>query len=73
MPAMPQDPLSAVLEYLHSECADIAGIATIENSTSITGNTAPAGYGADVYNHGTLYVDITSIIEILNGKPALRS
>ena len=35
--------------------------ATVKNSSTITGNAAPAGYGADVYNLGKLYVDSTSI------------
>jgi hypothetical protein len=41
---------------------------TVENSSSITGNTAPVGSGADVYNQGTLYLDATSIIGILIGN-----
>src|SRR5438552_4113229 len=49
----------------------ISGTATIKNSSSITGNTAPAGLGADVYNQGVLYQDISSIIGILDGNPAV--
>jgi parallel beta-helix repeat protein len=46
----------------------------VKNHSSITGNTAPAGSGADVYNLGSLYADSTSInsLGILNGnKPIL--
>jgi predicted outer membrane repeat protein len=32
---------------------------TVKNSSSITGNTAPAGFGADVDNLGVLYLDST--------------
>jgi hypothetical protein len=39
---------------------------TVENSSSITGNTAPLGFGADVYNHGVLYWDLSSIIDTLD-------
>jgi predicted outer membrane repeat protein len=46
------------------------GSVTVKNSSSITGNTAPAGYGADVYNLGVLYLDSTSTIGILDGNPA---
>jgi hypothetical protein len=34
---------------------------TVKNSSKITGNTAPVGFGADVYNQGVLYADSTSI------------
>jgi hypothetical protein len=47
------------------------GTVTVKNHSSITGNTAPAGSGPDVYNLGTLYLDITSIIGILNGNPVM--
>jgi predicted outer membrane repeat protein len=47
------------------------GTVTVENSSSITGNTAPLGYGADVYNLGVLYLASTSIIGILDGNPAI--
>jgi predicted outer membrane repeat protein len=43
---------------------------TVKNSSSITGNTAPVGFGADVYNLGVLYTDSTSTIGILDGNPA---
>jgi hypothetical protein len=43
---------------------------TVENSSSITGNTAP-GYGADVYNLGVLYLDSTSTLGVLDGNPAI--
>jgi predicted outer membrane repeat protein len=42
---------------------------TVKNSSSITGNTAPAGFGADVYNLGVLYLDSSSTIGILDGNP----
>lgn len=42
----------------------------VENTSSLTGNTAPAGFGADVYNLGLRYLDSTSIIDILVGNPA---
>ncbi|HET6880873.1 MAG TPA: hypothetical protein VFI31_12000 [Pirellulales bacterium] len=45
-------------------------IVTIENSTSIIDNTAPVGYGPDVYNTGVLYVDSSSAIGSLDGNPA---
>jgi parallel beta-helix repeat protein len=41
---------------------------TVQNSSTITGNTAPVGSGADVYNQGTLYLDASSIIGILDGN-----
>jgi hypothetical protein len=44
---------------------------TVKNSSSITGNTAPVGFGADVSNLGVLYLDSTSKIGILDGNPAL--
>jgi hypothetical protein len=44
---------------------------TVNNSSSITGNSAPVGFGADVYNQGVLYLDATSIIGILDGNPAI--
>ena len=44
------------------------GTVIVENSSSITGNTAPVGFGADVYNLGVLYLDASSIIGILNGS-----
>jgi hypothetical protein len=37
------------------------GTVTVQNSSTITGNTAPVGFGADVYNQGVLYADSTSI------------
>jgi predicted outer membrane repeat protein len=43
---------------------------TVKNSSKITGNTAPVGFGPDVYNLGTVYLDSTSIIGILDGNPA---
>jgi hypothetical protein len=49
---------------------DSGATVTVKNHSSITGNTAPAGSGADVYNLGTLYADSTSInsLGILNGN-----
>ena len=44
---------------------------TVKNSSAITGNTAPVGFGADIYNQGVLYLDISSIIGILDGNPAV--
>lgn len=46
------------------------GTVTVENSSSITGNNAPAGYGADIYNLGLLYLDSTSTFGILDGNSA---
>jgi hypothetical protein len=43
---------------------------TVENSSSITGNTA-SDLGADVYNLGVLYLDSTSTIGILDGNPPI--
>jgi hypothetical protein len=40
--------------------------ATVKSFSTITGNTAPAGQGADAYNLGTLSLDSTSTIGILN-------
>jgi hypothetical protein len=34
------------------------------------GNTAPADFGADVYNQRMLQVDATCIIGILDGNPS---
>ena len=48
-----------------------AGTVIVKNSSTITGNTAPAGFGADVYNLGVLYLDSTSMIGILDGNPAV--
>jgi hypothetical protein len=47
-----------------------SGTVTVENSSSISGNTAPVGFGADVYNYGVLYLDSTSTIGVLDGNPA---
>ena len=44
---------------------------TIKNNSSITGNTAPAGFGPDADNLGVLYLDSTSTIGILDGNPAV--
>src|SRR5262249_38084442 len=46
-------------------------VITVKNSSSITGNFAPDGSGADVYNRGVLYKDGTSTIGILDGNPAV--
>jgi len=45
------------------------GTATVENSSHITGNTASAG--GDVDNFGTLYLDNTSEIDLLEGNSAI--
>jgi hypothetical protein len=50
----------------------VTGTATVKNSSSITGNTARVGFGADVYNSGVLYLDASSIIGILDGNPPVR-
>jgi hypothetical protein len=47
------------------------GSVTIKNDSMITGDTAPLGFGADVYNLGVLYLDSTSTIGILDGNPAV--
>ena len=47
------------------------GTVTVENSSSIIGNTAPAGFGADVDNLGVLYLDSTSTIGVLDGNAAI--
>ncbi len=49
---------------------NVYGTATIKNSSSITGNSARVGFGADVYNQSVLYLDASSIIGILDGNPA---
>ena len=46
---------------------------TIKNASTVTGNTAPAGSGADVYNATVLYADGTSLLGTLDGNAALRS
>ena len=43
---------------------------TVENSSSITGNVADS-FGPDVYNLGTLYLDGTSTIGVLDGNSAI--
>jgi predicted outer membrane repeat protein len=48
------------------------GTVTIKNSSMITGNTAPLGFGADVINQSVLYLDSTSTIGILDGNPAVH-
>jgi hypothetical protein len=48
------------------------GTVTVENSSTISGNLAPVGYGADdVDNLGVLYLDSTSTISILDGNHAV--
>jgi predicted outer membrane repeat protein len=44
---------------------------TVKNSSSITGNIAPVGLGADVDNQGVLDLDASSTIGILDGNPAI--
>jgi hypothetical protein len=47
-----------------------AGTVFVKNSSKMTGNTAPAGFGADVYNLGVMDLDVSSMIGILDGNPA---
>jgi hypothetical protein len=47
------------------------GTVTVKNFSSIAGNTAPLGFGADVYNGSVVYLDGTSTIGVLDGNPAL--
>jgi len=42
------------------------GTVTVENSSTIIGNFAPVGFGADVYNLGVLHLDSSSKIGALN-------
>jgi len=44
---------------------------TVKSSSSITGNGAPIGFGADVYNKSVLYLDGSSTIGILDGYLAV--
>lgn len=44
---------------------------TLENFSNITGNTAPIGLGADVYNLGIVHLDGTSSIGVLDGTLAV--
>jgi hypothetical protein len=46
----------------------VYGTLTVENSSNISGNSAPLGSGADVYNAGVLNWDLSSIITILDGN-----
>ena len=48
-----------------------SGTVTVENASTITANTAPARFGADVFNVIVLYLDSTSTIGILDGNPAI--
>jgi hypothetical protein len=48
-----------------------SGNVTVENSSTITGNTAPTGYGPDVYNAHALYWDGTGTLGIVDGNPAM--
>ena len=49
----------------------LTGTLTVSNSSTICGNSAPIGFGADVFNAGVLYQDSSSTIYILNGNPAV--
>jgi hypothetical protein len=51
---------------------ELYGTVTVKNSSSITGNSAPVGFGADVYNQGVLYLDSSSKIGILNGTGTVK-
>jgi hypothetical protein len=46
------------------------GTLTVSNFSTITGNSAPVGFGADVYNLAVMYLDSSSVIGILDGNPA---
>jgi predicted outer membrane repeat protein len=54
--------------YIDSVPANRTDTVTVNNSSSITRNTAPVG--ADIDNLSVLYLDSTSIIGILDGNPA---
>ena len=56
--------------YVSGGTGAYACTVTVKNSSSITGNTPSAGVGDDVYNLGTLYLDGTSIIGVLDGNAA---
>jgi hypothetical protein len=45
-----------------------SGTVTVENSSEVINNTAPAGFGADVYNLGTLHLDGSSTIGVIVGN-----
>jgi hypothetical protein len=47
------------------------GTVTVKNFSSITGNSAPVGFGADINNQSVLYLDSSSTIGILDGNPAV--
>jgi hypothetical protein len=46
------------------------GTVTVSNSSTISGNSAPSGFGADVLNQGVLFLDSSSKIGMLDGIPA---
>src|SRR5262249_27637026 len=46
------------------------GPVTVKNDSSISGNPAPTGFGADVDNLGVLYWDGTGTLGTLDGNPA---
>lgn len=48
-----------------------AGTVTVRDTSTICGNSAPAGFDTDVYNLGVLYKDGTSMICKLDGNHAL--
>jgi hypothetical protein len=48
-----------------------SGTVTVENSSTITGNTAPVGSGPDVYNAGVLYWDGSGTLGTVDGNPAM--
>ena len=52
------------LEMLEDRC--VPSTLTVKNYSTIINNTAPAGSGPDVYNLGTLSVDGSSTIGIVN-------
>ena len=48
-----------------------SGTLTVSHSSTICGNSAPVGFGADLYNLGYLFQDTSSMICILDGNPAI--
>jgi hypothetical protein len=55
-------------DIFHASGGDFTGTVVVSNSSTISGNTAPVGFGADVYNQGVLHLDASSIIGILDGN-----
>ena len=59
--------------YISNFAGGVGGTVTVKNSSTIVNNSAPVGFGADVYNLGTLYVDSSSMskIGIVDGNGAV--